>query len=64
MIDSRIYSFEQLTSDVSKDTSDRAITIWIKMLLDYEPPNLDIEIDEKLIDFMNKRKESFKDMDF
>jgi trimethylamine:corrinoid methyltransferase-like protein len=34
------------------------------MLLDYEPPNLDIEIDEKLIDFMNKRKESFKDMDY
>ena len=24
----------------------------------------DIEIDEKLIDFMNKRKESFKDMDY
>ena len=43
---------------------ERANTIWKKMLLDYEPPNLDIEIDEKLIDFMNKRKESFKDMDY
>ena len=57
-------SFEQWTADGAKDTAERANTIWKKMLLDYEPPNLDIEIDEKLIDFMNKRKESFKDMDY
>ena len=57
-------SFEQWTADGAKDTAERANTIWKKMLLDHELPNLDIEIDEKLIDFMNKRKESFKDMDY
>ena len=48
-------SFEQWTADGAKIL--QRATPFEKMLLDYEPPNLDIEIDEKLIDFMNKRKD-------
>lgn len=57
-------SFEQWTADGAKDAAERANTIWKKMLNEYEPPSLDTQIDEKLLDFMNRRKESFKDMDY
>tara|TARA_Y100000991_G_scaffold16525_1_gene10977 strand:+ start:1369 stop:2919 length:1551 start_codon:yes stop_codon:yes gene_type:complete len=57
-------SFEQWTADGSKDAAQRANKIWKQMLEDYQSPDLDEGIEDGLIDFMNRRKESFKDMDY
>ena len=57
-------SFEQWTADGGVDAAQRANKIWKQMLEDYQPPVLDEGIEDGLTDFMNVRKESFKDMDY
>ena len=57
-------SFEQWTADGGTDAAQRANKIWKQMLEDYQPPVLDEGIEDGLTDFMNTRKESFKDMDY
>ena len=57
-------SFEQWESEGSLDASQRANSIWKKMLSDYVPPALDDSIDDALKDFIRKRKAAFPDMDY
>jgi trimethylamine--corrinoid protein Co-methyltransferase len=54
-------SFEQWRDDGSKDAVARANAQWKKMLADYEAPPLDPAIDEALLAFMAKRKETLPD---
>ena len=54
-------SFEQWRDDGEKDIVARANATWKKMLRDYEAPPLDPAIDESLLAFMAKRKESLPD---
>ncbi len=54
-------SVEQWEADGSFDMAKRANLLWKKMLNDYEAPPLDPAIDEALINFMEKRKNSFPD---
>jgi trimethylamine--corrinoid protein Co-methyltransferase len=53
--------FEQWLSEGSEDAQVRANHAWKKMLSEYEPPPMDAAIEEALTDFMERRKESFKD---
>ncbi len=57
-------SFEQWEQDGSQNAATRANGIWKKMLTDYEAPLLEPTIDEALIDFMQRRKSEFADMDY
>ena len=54
-------SYEQWDLDGRKDAAERANSLWKKMLERYEPPPLDEAIDEALLAFMAKSKESFPD---
>ncbi|WP_350334901.1 trimethylamine methyltransferase family protein [Coralliovum pocilloporae] len=54
-------SFEQWELDGRLDMAQRANKKWKKMLAEYEAPELDVAIDEALIDFMARRKDSFPD---
>jgi trimethylamine--corrinoid protein Co-methyltransferase len=54
-------SFEQWSEDGSKDTEQRAYERWNKMLEEYQPPELDPSIDEALLDFMKRKKDSMED---
>ena len=54
-------SFEQWESEGSQDATQRANTLYKKMLKDYEPPALDPAIDEALIAFIDQRKGEFAD---
>ena len=54
-------SFEQWRDDGEKDIVARANATWKKMLRDYDAPPLDPAIDESLLAFMAKRKESLPD---
>ena len=54
-------SFEQWTEDGSKDSQQRAYEKWNQMLEDYVEPALDKAIDEELLGFMRKKKESMPD---
>ncbi len=54
-------SYEQWVEDGSTDTSQRANAKYKQMLADYVAPELDPEIDAKLIAFMEKKKASFED---
>ena len=54
-------SFEQWEMEGSKDTVMRANTLYKKMLNEYEAPELDPAIDEALVEYMTKRKDSFAD---
>jgi trimethylamine---corrinoid protein Co-methyltransferase len=56
-------SFEQWESEGSKEAASRAHERWRQMLSDYEPPELDNEIDHKLTSWITERKESFPDSD-
>lgn len=56
-------SFEQWESEGSKEAVSRAHERWRQMLSDYEPPELDDEIDHKLTSWITERKESFPDSD-
>jgi trimethylamine--corrinoid protein Co-methyltransferase len=54
-------SFEQWRDDGGKDATQRASEACNRMLRDYEAPPLDPAIDERLKEFMAKRKEKLPD---
>jgi len=54
-------SYEQWVEDGSKDAEQRAYERWNQMLKEYIEPPLDESIDEALIDYMAKKKESMED---
>jgi len=54
-------SYEQWVEDGSLAAEERAEFVYKKMLAEYKPPALDPEIDAKLIEYMETRKESFPD---
>ncbi len=56
-------SFEQWLDEGGKDSAERANAMWKQTLADYEPPPLDGEIDEALVEYMERRKASFPDSD-
>ena len=51
-------SFEQWKAEGAKDLAQRAQVIWKKMLQEYEAPSIDSAVDEALIDYIKRRKES------
>jgi trimethylamine--corrinoid protein Co-methyltransferase len=57
-------SFEQWEQDGSLDATQRANAIWKRMLAEYEAPYIDPAIDEALLEFINRRKSEFKDMNY
>lgn len=54
-------SYEQWQEDGSLTAEMRAEKLYKKMLADYQPPELDPSIDERLISFINDKKASFSD---
>jgi len=54
-------SFEQWEAEGATDLAQRAQVIWKKMLLEYEAPPMDPAIDEGLLDYVKRRKESLSD---
>jgi trimethylamine--corrinoid protein Co-methyltransferase len=54
-------SFEQWVEDGSKDTAAIANEKYKKMLNEYKSPPLDPDIDKALLEYINKRKDSFED---
>ncbi len=56
-------SFEQWESEGSKDAATRAHERWRQMLSDYQPPDFDDELDQRLSDWIQQRKDSFPDSD-
>jgi trimethylamine--corrinoid protein Co-methyltransferase len=57
-------SFEQWESEGSKDTVQRANTVWKRMLREYEAPPVDPAVDEALVAFIEKRKSEMPDANF
>ena len=57
-------SFEQWEADGSLETSQRANKIFKKMLEEYEMPAVDTAVNEALLEFVHKRKESFPDSNY
>ena len=57
-------SFEQWEADGSQDASQRANKICKKMLEEYEMPAMDTAVNEALLEFVHKRKESFPDSNY
>ena len=57
-------SFEQWEADGSQDASQRANKICKKMLEEYEMPAMDPAVNEALLEFVRKRKESFPDSNY
>ena len=54
-------SFEQWEEEGSKDTAERANTLWKQRLRDYEAPAIDPAVDEALLDFIARKKDSMPD---
>ncbi len=54
-------SYEQWQEDGEQDAQMRAEKIYKQMLADYVPPELDPELDARLLQFMKDRKGSFED---
>jgi trimethylamine---corrinoid protein Co-methyltransferase len=54
-------SYEQWQAEGSKDIAQRANAAWKKQLSEYVAPPLDPAVDEALLDYMNRRKNSFPD---
>jgi trimethylamine--corrinoid protein Co-methyltransferase len=54
-------SFEQWSEDGGLDAAQRANAIWKRMLAEYEAPPIDQAIDERLLEFMIRRKASMPD---
>lgn len=54
-------SVEQWEAEGRKDAAARANAIWKKMLAGYEPPSIDLGIDEALQAFIRKRDEEMPD---
>ncbi len=56
-------SFEQWEEDGAKDSVARAHETWTAMLRDFEAPPLDDAVDERLTEWIARRKASFPDSD-
>ncbi len=56
-------SFEQWELEGSKTAAERANEKWRQMLSDYVAPDLDEDIDHRLTEWMQTRKDSFPDSD-
>ncbi len=54
-------SFEQWEAEGRKDVVQRANALWKKKLQEYEAPVIDPGVDEALLDYIARRKESFPD---
>jgi trimethylamine--corrinoid protein Co-methyltransferase len=54
-------SFEQWDAEGAQDMNKRANTQWKKLLAEYEAPPMDPAVDEALLDYMKRRKDSFPD---
>jgi len=54
-------SYEQWVEDGKLDAEQRAETIYKSVLAGYQAPELDPEIDARLLDYMDRRKASFPD---
>ena len=54
-------SFEQWVEDGSLTAEDRAAQVYKTMLAEYKLPELDPDIDARLIKYMEERKASFPD---
>jgi trimethylamine--corrinoid protein Co-methyltransferase len=57
-------SFEQWQEDGALDAVARANGLFKQALAAYEPPPLDEAVNEALVDFMDRRKQSFPDQDY
>ena len=57
-------SFEQWESDGKLDTAQRANALYKKMLADYEPPAIDVAVDEALCEYIDRRKAEFPDSNY
>ncbi len=54
-------SFEQWDSEGAQDAAQRANALWKKRLQEYEAPPLDPAVDEALLDFIRRKKDSMPD---
>ena len=54
-------SFEQWEAEGASDMAKRANGYWKRQLAEYEAPPLDPAVDEALLDYMTRRKNSFPD---
>ena len=54
-------SFEQWEAEGSRDLAQRANASFKKQLAEYEPPPMDVAVDEAILDYVNRRKGSFAD---
>ncbi len=54
-------SYEQWQSEGSLDSVKRANRLVKKMLLDYQPPEIEESVDEAICEYIHKRKSSFED---
>ena len=54
-------SFEQWEAEGSRDLTVRANAMWKKQLAEYELPAMDVAVDEAILDYVNRRKDSFPD---
>ena len=54
-------SFEQWRENGGKDMQQRAYERWQQMLNEYQPPAIDVAIDEALLDFIARKKASMAD---
>ena len=57
-------SYEQWSEEGSQRAVERANSLWKKSLAEYEPPPLDPAVDEALLDYMARKKETYPDMEF
>jgi trimethylamine--corrinoid protein Co-methyltransferase len=57
-------SYEQWEAEGSLDLAHKANVQWKKMLAEYEAPPLDPAVDAALLDYMNRRRASFADMNY
>lgn len=54
-------SFEQWEAEGGADMAQRANALWKKQLAEYELPPMDPAVDEALLDYVKRRKDSFPD---
>jgi trimethylamine--corrinoid protein Co-methyltransferase len=54
-------SFEQWEAEGAPDMNKRASVLWKKQLAEYEMPPMDPAVDEALLDYIKRRKDSFPD---
>lgn len=57
-------SFEQWESEGALDAAQRANRSWKKQLQDYQPPEIDIAVDEALVAFVQQRKDTSPDASY